>query len=87
MPKASKMSLAAQTAKCVALYGRVASKEDPIPIHVGKADIPDDIPSDGELRAIVRELQKQARRRRNRTAGGAHQGVALGRSAQRGGTE
>ncbi len=53
-PKASKMSLAAQTAKCVALYGRVASKGDPIPIHVHKADIPDDIPSDGELRAIVR---------------------------------
>ncbi len=55
-PKANKMSLAAQTAKLVALYGRVASKGDPIPIHVNKADIPDDIPSDGELRAVVREL-------------------------------
>jgi hypothetical protein len=48
-PKASKMSLAAQTAKRVALYGRVASKGDPIPIHVDKADILDDIPSDREL--------------------------------------
>jgi hypothetical protein len=56
-PKVSKMSLAAQTAKRIALYGRVASKGDSIPIHVNKADIPDDIPSDGELRAIVRELQ------------------------------
>jgi hypothetical protein len=56
-PKASKMSLAAQTAERVTLYGRVASKGDPIPIHVNKADILDDIPSDGELRAIVRELQ------------------------------
>jgi hypothetical protein len=63
-PKASKMSLAAQTATCVALYGRVASKGDPIPIHVDKANIPDDFPSDGELRAIVRELQ-------NRHAAGA----------------
>ncbi len=56
-PKVSKMSLATQTDKRVALYGRVASKGDPIPIHVDKADILDDIPSDGELRAVVRELQ------------------------------
>jgi hypothetical protein len=62
--KASKMSHATQTAKHVALYGRVASKGDPIPIHVDKADILDDIPSDGELRAVVREL-------RNRHAAGA----------------
>jgi hypothetical protein len=55
-PKASKMLLAAQTAERVALYGRVASKGDPISIHVDKADIPDDIPSDGELWAVVREL-------------------------------
>jgi hypothetical protein len=53
------MSLAAQTAKHIALYGRVASKEDPIPIHVEKADIRNDIPSDGELRAVVRELQNR----------------------------
>ena len=33
-PKASKMSLAAQTVERVALYGRVASKTDLIPIHV-----------------------------------------------------
>jgi hypothetical protein len=57
------MSLAAQTAKRIALYGRVASKGDPIPIHVDKADILDDIPSDGELWAVVRELQN------GRTAG------------------
>jgi hypothetical protein len=55
-PKVSKMSLAAQTAKRVPPYGRVASKGDPIPIHVDKANILDDIPSDGELRAVVREL-------------------------------
>jgi hypothetical protein len=53
------MSLAAQTAERVALYRRVTSKGDPIPIHVNKADIPDDIPSDGELRAVVRELQNE----------------------------
>jgi hypothetical protein len=35
------MSLAAQTAERVALYGSVASKGDPIPIHVDKATIPD----------------------------------------------
>jgi hypothetical protein len=55
-PKASKMSLAAQTAEHVSLYQKAASKGDPIPIHVNKAAIPDDIPSDGELRAVVREL-------------------------------
>jgi hypothetical protein len=55
-PKASKMSLAAQTAERIALYGRVASKGDPIPIHVDKAAILDNIPSDRELRAVVREL-------------------------------
>jgi hypothetical protein len=55
-PKASKMSLAAQTAKCIALYGKVASKGDPIPIHINKAAIPYDIPSDEELRAVMREL-------------------------------
>jgi hypothetical protein len=34
--KASKMSLATQTAELVALYGRVASKGDPIPTHANK---------------------------------------------------
>jgi hypothetical protein len=52
------MSLATQTAKCVAVYGRVASKGGPIlPIHVNKADIPDNIPTDGELQTVVRELR------------------------------
>jgi hypothetical protein len=51
------MSLSAQTAERVTLYGRVASKGDPIPILVIKADIPDNVPSDGELKAVVRELQ------------------------------
>ncbi len=63
-PKASKMSLAAQTAKRITLYGSLASKGDPIPIHVDKANILEDIPRDGELRAVVRELQ-------NRRAAGA----------------
>ncbi len=55
-PKASKMSLAAQTAKRIALYWKVASKGDPIPIHINKAAIPDNISSDGKLRAVVKEL-------------------------------
>ncbi len=55
-PKASKMALATQTAGRVALYQKAASKGDPITIHVNKAAIPDDIPSDGELWAVVREL-------------------------------
>jgi hypothetical protein len=41
--KASKMSLAAQTAECVALYQKAGSKGDPIPIHVNKATILDNI--------------------------------------------
>ena len=32
-------------------------KKDPISIHVNKVDIPYDIPSDGELRAVVGELR------------------------------
>ena len=56
-PTASKLSLAAQTAERVALYGRVASSGDPLPIHVDKVDIPDSTPSDGELRAVVRGLR------------------------------
>jgi hypothetical protein len=56
-PKASKMSLAAQTAKRVALNRKAASKGDPIPIDVNKAAILDNIPSDGELQAAMRELR------------------------------
>ena len=55
-PKASKMSLAAQTAEPVTLYGRVSTKGDPIPIHVDKANIPDDIPSDAKLWDCIRAL-------------------------------
>jgi hypothetical protein len=55
-PKMSKMSLVTQTAERVALYGRVASKGVPIPIHVNKANIPDDIPRNTELRDCVRAL-------------------------------
>jgi hypothetical protein len=55
-PKVSKMSLATQTAERTALYGRVASKGDPIPIHIEKADIPDHIFSDAKLRDCVRSL-------------------------------
>ena len=57
--RASKMSLAAQTAKRITLYGRVASKGDPLPIHVDKAAILDDIPSDKELRVVTGELQNR----------------------------
>ncbi len=62
-PKARKMSLATQTAERIVLYWKAASKGDPIPIHIKKAAIPDDILSDGELWAVVRELQN------GRTAG------------------
>ncbi len=55
-PKVSKMSLAAQTAERVALYGRVASIGDPIPIHVNKANILDNITSDATLQDCVRAL-------------------------------
>jgi hypothetical protein len=50
------MSLAAQTSEHVTLYGRVASKGDPIPIHVNKAEILDNIPSDTKLQDCVRAL-------------------------------
>ncbi len=54
---ASPMLLAAQTAKCVALYGRVPSPGEPLSIHVDKADIPDGPPSNQELRSVVQGLQ------------------------------
>jgi hypothetical protein len=57
------MLLAAQTAKGVALYGRGPSPGEPFPIHINKVDILDGIPSDKELRAVVRGL-------RNRCAAG-----------------
>ncbi len=47
-PKTSKMALATQTSEHVSLYRIVASNGDPIPFHVNKADIPDNIPSDGD---------------------------------------
>jgi hypothetical protein len=56
-PTASPMLLAAQTVKRIALYGRVPSPGEPLPIHVNKVNIPDGIPSDGELRAVVRGLR------------------------------
>ncbi len=39
------------------MYRRVPSPGEPLPIHVNKVDIPDGIPSDGELRAVARGLQ------------------------------
>ncbi len=54
--KASKMSLATQTSERIALYRRVASKGDPIPIQVNKANIPDNIPSNAKLWDCVRAL-------------------------------
>ncbi len=58
-PAASPMLLATQTAECVALYGRVPSSGEPLPIHVDKADIPDGPPSNWELRSVVRGLQNE----------------------------
>jgi hypothetical protein len=55
-PAASPMSLAAQTAKCVALYGRVPSTGEPLPIHIDKASIPNGPPSNWELQSVVRGL-------------------------------
>jgi hypothetical protein len=57
------MSLAAQTAKHITFYRKVPSPGELLPIHINKADIPDGVPSDGELRAVVRGLQNR------RTAG------------------
>jgi hypothetical protein len=34
----------------------VASKGDPIPIHINKANIPDNIPSEGKLQDCMRAL-------------------------------
>jgi hypothetical protein len=56
-PQSKQDSLAAQTAERIALYGRMASKGDPILIHVNKADIPDNIPSDAKLQDCMRALQ------------------------------
>jgi len=56
-PAASHTSLAAQTAERVALYGRVPPPGDNLPIHVDKVDIPDGVPSDQELREVVRGLR------------------------------
>jgi hypothetical protein len=56
-PAASHVSLATQTAERVALYGRVPSPGEPLPIHVDKVAIPDGVPSDQELREVVRGLQ------------------------------
>ncbi len=43
------------------MYRRVSPPGAPIPIHVDQSNIPDDVPSDGELQAVVREFQnKQA---------------------------
>ena len=51
------MSLAAQTAEQVALYEKVTSLGEPLPIHVNKIGIPDGIPSDQVLREVVRGLR------------------------------
>ncbi len=51
------MLLAAQTAKCVALYRKAPPPGGPLPIHVNKADILDGPPSNEELRSVVRGLQ------------------------------
>ncbi len=55
-PAASPMSLAAQTAEHITLYGRVPSTGEPLPIHVDKAGIPDGPPSNRELWSVVRGL-------------------------------
>jgi hypothetical protein len=54
------MLLDAQTAECIALYGRVPSPGEPLPIHVDKANIPDGPPSDRELWSVVWGLQNSA---------------------------
>ena len=56
-PTASFMSLAAQTAEGVALYGGVPSPGEPLPIHGDKVDIRDGVPSNRELQEVVRGLR------------------------------
>jgi hypothetical protein len=51
------MLLATQTVECVALYGRVPSAGEPLPIHVDKANIPDGPPSNRELWSVVQGVQ------------------------------
>jgi hypothetical protein len=56
-PAASPMLLATQTAERAALYGRVPSPGEPLPIHVDKVDILDCPPSSQKLRSVVWGLQ------------------------------
>jgi hypothetical protein len=60
-PKASHDTLVRQTEERIALYSCIPPPGGPLPINVQPFDICDDIPSDLEIREVVRELQnKQA---------------------------
>ncbi len=63
-PKASHNTLVQQTEERIALYSRVPPPRGPLPINVQPFDICNDIPSNLEIREVVREL-------RNRRAAGA----------------
>jgi hypothetical protein len=56
-PKASHDTLVQQTEERIALYSRVPPPGGPLPINVQPFNICNDIPSDLEIREVVRELR------------------------------
>ncbi len=63
-PKACHETLARQTEERKTLHARVPPPGEQLPINVTPFDVPDGVPSDSEIREVVRELQ-------NRRAAGA----------------
>jgi hypothetical protein len=56
-PKACHETLARQTEERKTLYARVPLPGEQLPINVTPFDVPDGIPSNSEIREVVRELQ------------------------------
>jgi hypothetical protein len=56
-PKASHDTLVRQTEERIALYTCVPPAGEMLPINVQPFDINDDVPSDSEIKEVVRELQ------------------------------
>ncbi len=56
-PKACHKTLAQQTEDRKTLYARVPPPGERLPINVTPFDVPDGIPSNSEIREVVRELQ------------------------------
>ncbi len=56
-PKACHKTLARQTEERKTLYARVPPPGERLPINVTPFDVPDGVPSDSEIREVVRVLQ------------------------------